>query len=306
MIYLNTSSHDSLFSIMHSSQCVWSEPLNPRKIIESLEPVQKYTYISSDSFKPPTSEAQKASLTLKECVEQAELAISVPRNDSQDRFLIKSNRLYCLLTPESFSAFGLDATRVNNSHLREHHYLAVYELNVPGKRLDRLQWALENTIDGTHTFWITSKKGMGSQNCIDKGVSMSTSAQVGIPSLNAPSDPDEFIDWSNFITEWIGLCVLNPALLSLNNSVDRSLCTFDQYPDVEYGTVAVTHQTGLFTSEDMINIWSQAENVDWAVLHVQGFSGVPVAWSRDSVHQGGELGYTLIRCGGRVECLKYI
>lgn len=295
---------------MHSSQCVWSEPSNPFKIIESLEPVQKYTYISSDSFKPPTSKAHRVSLSLKDCIDQAELAISLPRNDSQDKYLIKNNKIYCFLTPESFSAFGLDGTRINNPHLREHRYLAVYELNIPGKRLNRLQWALENTMTEKHTFWIIPKNDLGgsigSKGDLDKDVSFSKSAQVGIPSLNAPSDSDEFIDWSNFISEWIGLCVLNPTLLSSNNNVDRSLCAFDQYPDVEQGTIAVTYQNGLFTSQDMADIWSQVDNVDWAVLHVQGFSETPVAWSRDSVHQGGELGYTLIRSKGKVECLKYV
>lgn len=282
---------------MHSSQCIWSPLTNASKLVGSLQPIHKYTLISSgQQLTPPSSSCRRSAITLEEA-SKSELAISVPRNDSHDTFLVKNSKVYLLLTPESFAAFGLDGSRIQIGSPAITRYLAVYDLKQPGKRLERLKWAFENTITQKYEFWFTTSNVSSDSTVSSKVV------DIGVPNLRTPSD-GAFQDWANAVIEWIGLCVLNPNLLARNSAPDPVLCAFYPYDDVNYQPVAVTHASGLFSSEYMEKLWSEVDS-EWAVLHVEGFASSPVAWSRESVHSG-ELGYTLVKCGNDVSVFKYI
>lgn len=289
---------------LRSSQCSWTRlesPSHTSRLINSLEIVKCATILSpSEHDFTDIRKSTPVCSTVGELLSNQFLyAISLAGRNGDDSIFVTKEKIVMLLSPESFASFGLDGKKVDSK------YLVMYELNSPGNRGKRLDWALKNTVLEKYDFIVFTDEHEAAKT-------RTRILDLLVPPLEpveGTEDEDSFADWSNSVLEWIALAVLSPQLLALNNGgVDLSLCNFNQPGGGQRCPVSVTSTTNSgLTSGDIQSIWEILKQHEWAVMHVVGFENAPMAWNSDGPHcRGKEFGYTIMKQFDSISCFKFL
>lgn len=267
-----------------SSECTYFGPgFNESKLFRGLELVKEIVIITPEEHVSVASSATLQHASLAELLSSGVItAVSIPKNELSDSFVLHNHQLRLLLSPETFYTFGLPGRKLKNK------YLCFVDLTKDSKLKTRLFDCLHNLPD-SFLFFCSSK--------VDSTVSLSRPGTMP-PFLPEDGNEDDVDDWIDEFIEWLGVCCSE----------------IKGYKSMDHGatpsTLHLSHAEGVLQSGQIADLWRSIVSQPWAVLYARGFPHVPVPYfsegtSAPDVRVHNESGYVLVRTSGETSALRF-